>query len=93
MKDLKLLTSEQCIKIATFAEPEIKWKFIVSENVWNGFDLIEEDSNENDCKYIFQICFEDDIHIHQRFRFYDDCYQYLCTEESINKILKYIESL
>jgi hypothetical protein len=65
MKSLKDLTPEQCIKIASIAEPNINWKFIVSKDKWDGFDLIGDSDNENDyCKYIFQIDYQDNTHIH-----------------------------
>ena len=56
MRTLKDLTQEECIKIASIANPDVEWKFVQSSSKWDGFDLVEKDcDNENIAKYIFQI--------------------------------------
>lgn len=93
MRTLKDLTQDECIKIASLAEPEVEWKFIQSNNKWNGFDLVEKDcKHENVAKFIFQIDYrsDEDIKSKSRFRFYDDSNEYI---PNLEVILNYLSSI
>lgn len=93
MRTLKDLTQEECIKIASIAEPDVEWKFIQSSNKWDGFDLIEKDcEQENISKYVFQIDYRSDgiIKSKSRFRLYEDLHEYPVDN---NKILEYLTSI
>jgi hypothetical protein len=93
MKNLKNLTPEQCIEIATIVKPDVEWKFIKSSNEWEGFDLIEKSDDESGiCNFIFQIEYSNkDIKLSQRFRLYIDLYEYPLSEEKLEKIVNYLE--
>jgi len=96
MKNLKDLTPEECIKIATIAEPNVEWKFIQSENKWNGFDLIGVDDNENDiCKNIFQIVYNDVVEFgkESRFRIYVDLCEFPIDDDKLDEINNYLKTL
>lgn len=59
MRTLNELTPEECVNIATIAEPNVDWKFIQSNEKWNGFDLIENSCvDEKYAKHIFQIDYQ-----------------------------------
>lgn len=93
MRTLKDLTQEECIKIASIAEPNIKWKLIQSSDKWDGFDLIEKDcENETISKYIFQIDYRstEELKSKARFRIYEDIYEY---PVNIEPILEYLMSI
>ncbi len=97
MKNLKDLTKEECIKIACIAFPTINWKFIQSKEIWDGFDLIDIESNENEypAYYIFQIDYraEKELNSKSRFRFYQDLNEYTIDGKKIEEILNYISTL
>ena len=41
MRNLKDLTQDECIEIAKIINPNVNWKFVVSEYTWDGFDLVD----------------------------------------------------
>ena len=86
MRTLKDLTQEECIKIASLGQPDVDWKFVQSSDKWNGFDLVEQDcENDSVAKYIFQIDYRSDEEIKSksRFRFYEDLHEYTPNLEAI----------
>ena len=94
MRTLKDLTQEECIKIASIAEPNVEWKFTQSSDKWNGFDLVENDcENESIAKYIFQIDYRsnEELKSKPRFRFYEDLYEYSVNIEAIIEYLMSID--
>jgi hypothetical protein len=95
MKNLKDLTPQECIKIASIVEPNVDWKIIQSKYVWDGFDLIEKGDDESISKYIFQIDYRSDemVGSKSRFRFYKDLYQYNIDDTEMKQILIYLETL
>jgi hypothetical protein len=94
MKKLKDLTPEECVQIASIAEPDVEWKFVRSVCKWDGFDLIEKEcKNENISKYIFQIDYRSDEELGSvsRFRFYEDLHLYPLSEDIILRINNYLK--
>ncbi len=93
MKDLKNLTEQQAIEIATISNPEVQWKVIKSKTPWNGFDLIEIDSTAENSIYVFQIDCRDETELNQkpRFRFYENLFEYKCN--NYQDILDYLKTL
>jgi hypothetical protein len=91
MKNLKNLTIEECIKIASIVEP-IKWEFYKSPEKWDGFDLTGKDY-VNGNKYIFQIDYRPNIPKEKRFRIYINLYQYPIDNKKIKKILSFLEAI
>lgn len=91
---LKNLTPEQCIEIASIAEPTKKWKLIQSKHIWDGFDLIEDADgiDETNSKYVFQIDFRDELELDgkERFRLYKNLEEYPITQYRLFRI--YINS-
>lgn len=90
MRTLKDLTQEECIKIASIAEPNVEWKFIQSSDKWDGFDLVEKDCrNEDIAKYIFQIDYRsnEELKSNPRFRIYEYLHEYYVNIEPIMKYL------
>ena len=90
MRTLKDLTQNECIKIATISEPNVEWKFVQSSDKWDGFDLVENDcENENIAKYIFQIDYRsnEELKSKPRFRIYKDLQEYLVNIETITEYL------
>ena len=93
MRTLKELTQDECIKIASLAEPNVEWKYVQSSDKWDGFDLVEKDChNENIAKFIFQIDYRSDEEIKSksRFRIYEDLHEYTPNLEAI---LNYLMSI
>ena len=93
MKTLKDLTQDECIKIASIAEPNVEWRFIQSSDKWDGFDLVEKDcENETIAKYIFQIDYrlDEEIKSKPRFRIYKNLHEY---SVNIEAIIKYLMSI
>ena len=86
MRTLKDLTQEECIKIASIAEPNVEWKFVQSSDKWDGFDLVEKNcENESIAKYIFQIDYRsnEELKSKPRFRIYEDLLDYSVNIEAI----------
>ena len=93
MRTIKDLTQEECIKIASIAEPNVEWKFIQSSDKWDGFDLVEKDwEHENVAKYIFQIDYRstEELKSKPRFRIYEDLHEY---SVNIEAIIEYLTSI
>lgn len=93
MRTLKDLTEDECIKIASIAEPNVEWKFVHSADKWDGFDLVEKDcEHENVAKYIFQIDYRsiEELKSKQRFRIYEDLHEY---SVNIEAIIEYLMSI
>lgn len=94
MRTLKNLTPDECVKIASIIEPNVEWKFHQSDDVWNGFDLIDKNSeNENISRYIFQIDYRsnEELKSNSRFRLYVDLHEFRIDEEPILNYLKSID--
>lgn len=86
MKNLKDLTPDECVKIATIAEPNVTWKFIESSCKWTGFDLISIDDDLNGvCHNIFQI----DYHL-KLFRVFHNLEEFSIPNDKIELISKYL---
>ena len=93
MRTIKDLTQEECIKIASIAEPNVEWKFIQSSDKWDGFDLVEKDcEHENVAKYIFQIDYRSTEELKSKpiFRIYKDLHEYSVNIEAIIEYLTLI---
>lgn len=90
MRTLKNLTQEECINIASLAEPNVEWKFVQSSNKWDGFDLVEKYcENEITAKYIFQIDYrsKEELKSKPRFRIYKDLNEYSVNIEKFSQYL------
>lgn len=93
MRTLKDLTQDECMKIASLAEPNVEWRFIQSSDKWDGFDLVEKDcEDETKSKYIFQIDYRSNekLKLKSRFRIYKDLFEY---SVNIETILNYLMSI
>jgi len=95
MKNLKDLNKQQCVKIASIAEPQIEWELVFEESKWEGFDLIDKGSKPRYAKYIFQIDYrsEKELMSKPRFRFYEDLHEFDIPKEKIAMIERYISKL
>lgn len=60
MKQIKDLKPHNCVEIAKIVYPEIEWRYVVSDNKWNGHDLVGDliDSNFSEYNDYFQIGFD-----------------------------------
>lgn len=67
MKNIKNLTEQQCVDLASFLYPKFKWEYIISKYKWDGHDVVSKDKNEEGFnKAVFQISFDG------KFTFYDE---------------------
>lgn len=93
MRTLKDLTQDECIKIASIAEPNVEWKLVQCSYKWDGFDLVEKDcEHQNIAKYIFQIDYRlnEELTSKPRFRIYENLHEY---SVNIEGILEYLMSI
>lgn len=93
---LQKLTQEDYIKIASIAEPNVKWKLAYTSHKWNGIDLVEDDcKKDTDSKYIFQIDYRnnDELTNENRFRLYIDLHEYFLDVDKIKLIINYLKSI
>ncbi|MFW5847888.1 MAG: hypothetical protein ACOCVF_03130 [bacterium] len=94
MRTLKNLTRDECVNIATIANPEINWVFIEcpTEYEWNGFDLVDKDSEHSRFReFIFQIDYSENIKQEFRFRLYKNLEEYRVT--NLEEIVEYLKSI
>ncbi len=99
IEKIKNLSEEQLIAIAKILVPEIEWQVNISENKWDGHDLIEKGHNPKTFqKWIVQVDYREHfdgssvpIELKQRFRSYENLY--VCTSGAgeLKKILDIIK--
>lgn len=86
MKNLKNLTTSQCIDIARIVNPFVDWKIIIPEHKWDGIDLRGGD-------FIFQIDLREDTD-QQPFRYYcmanNNVVEKPLSQDTLLKIFKYL---
>lgn len=97
MRNLKDLTQDECIEIAKIINPNVNWKFVVSEYTWDGFDLVDAESeNLRYNNNIVQIDYSGKPYQtgHNIFREYDErlCGVHI-PDSIVNKVILYLQSI
>lgn len=49
---IKNLTEEQCVNLALFLYPNLKWEYEYSNNKWEGHDIIVKDENSQPIHFL-----------------------------------------
>lgn len=92
MRNLKDLTQEECIEIAKIINPDVNWKFVVSEYTWDGFDLVDAESEIMPHKNIVQIGYFPNCN--ELFREFDaNLYEINISDRTVYKIILYLQSI
>lgn len=90
MRNLKDLTQDECIEIAKIINPDVNWKIIIPEHTWDGFDLVDAESNTIPHNNIVQICYNSN----ELFREFDsELYEINISDRTVYKIILYLQSI
>ena len=96
MRNLKDLTQDECIEIAKIINPNVNWKFIVSKSTWDGFDLVDVESQIMPHKNFVQIGHSDNSFPNSNaiFREFDaNLYEINISDRTVYKIILYLQSI
>lgn len=90
MRNLKDLTQDECIEIAKIINPNVNWKFIIPKSTWDGFDLVDTESENFNT--IVQIgYFPDNKTLFQQFD--ANLYEINISDRTVYKIILYLQSI